>query len=289
MTHAKITMGHNSVPSLVDQDVENGLLAAPFSRRSGFLILNADDWGRDRETSDRILDCVRSQSLSSVSAMMFMRDSERAATRAREFGIEAGLHLNFTTQFDASGVSGKLMEQQRKLRVYLTGHRFARIVFNPLLAGSFEYVVKAQLDEFCRIYGSPAGRIDGHHHMHLCANVLCARLLPSGVIVRRNFSFEAREKSASNRFYRHVVDRALSRRFRLADLLFSLPPLEPRKRLGRMFCKAQHLVVEVETHPVHSDEHRFLTQGEIFRFLENVTIARGYDGALERRQTMGIA
>ena len=34
-----------------------------------------------------------------VSAMVFMEDSERAASIARADAIDAGLHLNFTTAF----------------------------------------------------------------------------------------------------------------------------------------------------------------------------------------------
>jgi hypothetical protein len=34
--------------------------------------------------------------------MVFMEDSERAAARTREHGIEAGLHLNFTMPFSES-------------------------------------------------------------------------------------------------------------------------------------------------------------------------------------------
>src|SRR5208337_4418972 len=64
--------------------------------RAGVLIVNADDWGRDRETTERILQCVRCESVSSVSAMVFMEDSERAAVIAQETGIDGGLHLNLT-------------------------------------------------------------------------------------------------------------------------------------------------------------------------------------------------
>src|SRR5438445_7602395 len=65
----------------------------------GVLIINADDWGRECETTDRILDCICCGAVSSVSGMVFMEDSERAACIAREKGVDVGLHLNFTTPF----------------------------------------------------------------------------------------------------------------------------------------------------------------------------------------------
>src|SRR5437879_7585 len=81
---------------------------------AGRLIVNADDWGRDPLTTDRILECSRRGAVSSASAMVFMGDSVRAAAVAREYGVEAGLHLNLTTPFSAAGCpAGLLAHQQR--------------------------------------------------------------------------------------------------------------------------------------------------------------------------------
>jgi hypothetical protein len=241
--------------------------------QAGCLIVNADDWGRDQETTRRTFDCVRRGTVSSVSAMVFMEDSERAAAIACESRIDAGLHLNFTTPFSGIGVPKTLSENQRRIASYLLRHRFARVMFHPGLKGCFEYVVQAQLEEFHRLYGHPPGRLDGHHHMHLCANVLFGRLLPAGTIARRNFSFQPGQKSFCNRFYRRAMDYALARHHRLVDLLFSLPPFEPAGRLERIFSLAGEFVVEVETHPVNTDEYQFLAGGEIFRWTENFPIA----------------
>jgi hypothetical protein len=155
---------------------------------------------------------------------------------------------------------------------YLLRHRLAQVVFHPGLIRSFDYLVAAQIDEFRRIYKADPEKLDGHHHMHLCANVLLQRLLPTGTIVRRNFSFERGEKSLWNRLYRHTLDRSLSRRHRLVDFFFSLPPLDPPDRLQRIFSLARQCVVELETHPVQPDEYRYLTEGEIFRKTGDVRI-----------------
>ncbi len=37
----------------------------------GVLIVNADDWGRDYENTERTLECIHRGSVSSVSAMVF--------------------------------------------------------------------------------------------------------------------------------------------------------------------------------------------------------------------------
>jgi chitin disaccharide deacetylase len=228
---------------------------------TGALIINADDWGRDRTTTDRTLDCVRCGTVSAVSAMMFMDDSERAAAMTHEHGIDTGLHLNLTTPFSAANCSSKLREHQERLAGYLVRHRLMQVMFHPGLTQQFEYVVQMQFDEYGRLYGHAPVRIDGHHHMHLCANVLAQGLLPQGTVVRRNFSFERGQKSLWNRLYRQWVDSRLGKRHRLTDYFFSLGPIKPENRLEQMFSLSREFVVEVEAHPVNQDEYCFL-QGE---------------------------
>jgi hypothetical protein len=231
----------------------------------GLLIVNADDWGRDATTTRAIWAGVRAGAVTAVSGMVFMEDSERAAAIAREHGIDAALHLNFTTPLSASGCPPRLAERQMILGRHLRTHRFAQVVFRPHLVRDFEYVVSAQIDEFRRLYGVEPVRFDGHHHMHLSANVLAQRLLPAGSLVRRNFSLAPGERSLANRLYRRVVDAWLARRHRLVDFFFSLAPLTPPDRLSRIFALARTHVVEVETHPVTSDEYRYLVGGGLLK------------------------
>ena len=202
-----------------------------------------------------------------------MADSERAAAMAQERGIDAGLHLNFTTLFSGSDCPSRLLERLGKVANYLLRNRLAQVVFHPALMKSFEYVVSAQLDEYKRVYGAAPRRLNGHHHMHLCANVLLGGLLPPGTIVRRNFTFQPGEKGSVNRLYRRVVDSLLARRHQLTDYFFSLPPLWPPERLRRIFSLADQFVVEVETHPAKPEENQFLAGGEIFRWAGECPVA----------------
>src|ERR1700722_3421103 len=162
---------------------------------AGLLILNADDWGRDRDTTAKTFECVQFGPVSSVSAMVFMEDSERAAALAHEHGVDVGLHLNFTTAFSAVNCPPRLRECQHKVATYLLGSPLARGIFNPLLVRSFEYLVATQREEFRRLYGAEPERFDGHHHVHLSANVLLGGLLPPGTLVRPHFSRESGEKA----------------------------------------------------------------------------------------------
>jgi hypothetical protein len=147
---------HKTEPALAPRSGASGLTGGSTltgngqALPTGFLIVNADDWGRDRANTDRALECVLRGSVSSVSAMVFMEDSERAADISRQHGVDTGLHLNLTTPFTVSGCPRKLLEHHRRLAVYLSGSRFAQVVFHPGLASSFAYVVEAQLKEFDR-------------------------------------------------------------------------------------------------------------------------------------------
>lgn len=237
------------------------------SVRSGCaLIINADDWGRNRETTDKILDCIESGSVTATSAMVFMEDSERAASISREHEIDTGIHLNFTTPF--SGVtcgSKKLCEHQEKISRFLLRSRIAQVLYNPLLTNSFHYVVEAQIEEYARLYGKDPMRIDGHHHMHLCANVLFGRLLPEGTIVRRSFSKFSGEKGFINRSWRNFVNSRLARRHRITDHFFSIEPLNP-EHLEALVNLGSHSIVEIETHPVNAEEYDFLVSGGLRKF-----------------------
>lgn len=249
------------------------LMLSPKSEQ--VVIFNADDWGRDVGTTDCELDCFRRGVVSSVSGMVFMEDSERAADLARQHCVDTGLHLNFTLLFTGNCPS-RLRELQRRIARFLISGRLAQIVYHPGLASAFEYVVEAQLEEFERLYGSVPGRIDGHHHMHLCSNVFFQKLLPEGTIVRRNFSFATGEKSALNRWYRRWQDKGLARRHRMTDFFFSLPPLNPESRLREIFTLARRFNVEIENHPAIPEEYRFLIGGGLFRLLGETGVAKGY-------------
>ena len=241
-------------------------------RACRMLIINADDWGYDSLTTNRVLSCVERGSISSVSAMVFMEDSERASALARDRGIDAGLHLNLDTPFSNVPVTSNLAEHQAKLARFLH-NPFSRPFFHPGLVRSFEYVVSSQLVEYDRLYGTPPQRIDGHHHMHLAANVLFAGLLPLGTVLRPHFSREPGEKRIRNAMFRFYAKLMLARNHPTVDGLFALPPLEP-KRLMRIFSWSRETTIELETHPTNPVEFEFLTGGALFRLLGDIPLSR---------------
>lgn len=239
---------------------------------NGALIINADDWGRDRANNENILYCAVRRGVTSVSAMVFMEASEEAAQLAREHRIDAGLHLNLTTPFSEANTSIRLRDQQLKIAAFLKQHPFARAVYHPGLKEAFKYVVTAQLEEFQRLYGKTAARIDGHHHMHLCANVLVGGLLPKRTVVRRYLSAGNGGKLVRNAVFRAYAGVVIGTSHPRVDYLFTIDPMEP-SRLSRIFGLAKDHIVELETHPIEADEVRFLTEGELERWAKNLRLA----------------
>jgi predicted glycoside hydrolase/deacetylase ChbG (UPF0249 family) len=229
------------------------------------LIINADDWGANKRATDNSLACFRSGCITSVSAMVFMEDAERAAALALAGGPPSGLHLNLTTPFDAPDAPPSLKHRHREVTAYLRGSRYAPLLYNPILRGHFDYLYKAQFDEYVRLYHAAPRHIDGHHHMHLCMNMLLSGLFPRGIRVRRNFTFAPGEKGLCNRAYRSLIDRCLLRRHRCTDFFFSIAPLSP-ERLRRIVDLSRTADVELMVHPEKREEYDYLASGE-FRAL----------------------
>jgi predicted glycoside hydrolase/deacetylase ChbG (UPF0249 family) len=243
------------------------LLSSPrgFSPKK-VLIVNADDWGRSEGETNIALDCYRRGRISSVSAMVFMKDSKRAAELAKEHGLNVGLHLNFDEKLTENHRSETLTRHHNKIATFLTRTKWSQLLYSPFLRKAFSYSCQAQLAEFTRLFGKLPSHIDGHHHMHLCANVLLSREFAPGTKMRRNFSFSRGEKSIANRIYRAAVDAWLGYRYVLTDYFFDLSQSLNENKIQRVIALARAMNVELMTHPIVQREAEYL-QSEQFGFL----------------------
>jgi predicted glycoside hydrolase/deacetylase ChbG (UPF0249 family) len=239
------------------------------------LIINADDWGRSRAETDAALECYRNGRITSVSAMVFMKDSERAAELVKENDLDAGLHLNFAEKFTGNRAPTTLREYHDRIVRFLTRNRYSQLLYNPFLRREFSYSCEAQAEEFARLFGKTPSHIDGHHHMHLCANLLLSKLIPVGMKMRRNFSFWPGEKSLLNRTYRGLVDRWLARRYRLSDYFFDLTQCIEQTKLDRVAALAKSSSVELMTHPILEPEAKYLMSDEFSEILQRLAVG-GY-------------
>src|SRR5207237_6047878 len=116
---------------------------------------------------------------------------------------------------------------------FLMRNKYSHLLYNPFLRREFSYSYEAQAGEFVRLFGRPPSHVDGHHHMHLCGNLLLSAVIPAGMKIRRNFSFWPGEKSWLNRTYRGLVDRWLARKYRLTDYFFDLSQSLQEQKLDR--------------------------------------------------------
>jgi len=204
--------------------------------------------------------------------MVFMEDSERAATLAKERNIDVGLHLNFSEPFSGNPGSAMLVESHRKISAFLTRSKYAQLLYNPLLREAFAYSCRAQIEEFARLYDGLPSHVDGHHHLHLCANVILGQVIPSGMKVRRHFSFWPNEKSLLNRRYRSSVNWLLARKYRLADYFFDLTQCIEEKKFYRVKALARSSDVEVMTHPIIQSEIEYLIGDNFLSLLEDLDV-----------------
>ena len=240
------------------------------------LIINADDWGRSVVETDAALKCYRERRITTVSAMVLMQDSKRAARLAKDYELDdVGLHLNFSEEFTDKSCSETLKEHHGRIIRFLKRGKYAQLLYNPFLRRAFAYCYHAQVEEFMRLFEKSPSHIDGHHHMHLCANVLFSSMIPAGMKMRRNFSFWPGEKSMLNRTYRWLVDRWLACRYRLTDYFFDLTQCIQGEKLDRVAALAKSSNVELMTHPTVNEEEEYLMSDEFKVILQRLSIG-GY-------------
>lgn len=242
------------------------------------LIINADDWGRSLLETDRAYRCFQEGTVTSVSAMVFMDDSERAADLARTAGMDVGLHVNLTESW-TKGRPSNLQAKFERVRRFLKRSKYSQIFYQPMLRADFRAIFTAQLTEFRRLYGCEPSHVDGHQHMHLCTNMVFDKIVPLGQKVRRHFSFGPGEKNLLNRIYRATGDWSLSRSYKLTDYFFALSQSLNEATLARITQLATTSNVELMTHPINEAEFACLTS-DSFRKLMG-TIPKGTYAMLE--------
>jgi predicted glycoside hydrolase/deacetylase ChbG (UPF0249 family) len=230
------------------------------------LIVNADDFGATRSTTDAICETFDAAAITSTSAMVWMSDSARAAGIALERDLPLGLHLNLTLPFSGRDVPQSVRERQLRLTEVFTrdgwwkeaGRRFDRKLLQA--------AIDDQLERFCEQFGQPT-HIDGHHHVHLYAAVL--DLLPQTWPIRPPLRAPAQADARHNKRERH-----LHRRFRAPDLAFALVRLQQaagEAGLEVLDC-ARRQCVEVMAHPRQPGEMEFLLSSEWRAMLDSLTL-----------------
>lgn len=229
--------------------------------KGGLLIINADDWGADQQTTDAIRRCFDAGGVTSASGMVFMADSQRAARLAAAGRVPVGLHINLTEPFTGSTVDTALRRRQARIVDYFGGPRWRRWGLSPALFTEIEHCIAEQLAEFRSLYGCEPSHFDGHQHIHQSLGVLSARTIPTGAKMRPSLTFTPGEKWWTNRAVRSLLNRALRTRFTAPRYLFSIRDMHPAlggSRLDEKLALSSGSAVEVMTHPACDDERAVL-------------------------------
>jgi predicted glycoside hydrolase/deacetylase ChbG (UPF0249 family) len=236
------------------------------------LIVNADDYGATRQATQNTLIAFKAGAVTSASLMVFMEDTEFAAEQALVSGLDTGIHLNFTTPMTGPKVEPGLVGVQEKVSRFLLKNKFSQLFYNPHLARQFKYLYIAQTDEFIRLFKRAPSHIDGHHHMHLCANALFGCNYPHSTWVRRNFTFHPGSKGYLKWVYRTTSDKWLGYKYRTTDYFNSIEPVEDKQRLLSYFQIAADYLFELEVHPARENELEFLIGEEFKKLLGNTKL-----------------
>lgn len=131
------------------------------------LIVNADDLGLNQARTHAIFQCFEFGVVRSVTIIATGSGADIAARHAREKGLPAGLHLNFTfgsplckpaeVETLVGSSAGEFRDRHDQTRALDEGF-IDRV--------HIERETRAQIEWFFDQYGQPT-HIDGHHHIHL--------------------------------------------------------------------------------------------------------------------------
>jgi len=224
---------------------------------TGLLIVNADDFGLDTANTDAILGCFHAGAISSTTALVWMRDSERAAELARSERIPTGLHLNLIEPYTSADVPERVAATQRRVVDRLRAGGVGAQLYHPGWSADFGRCIEDQLSRFGELYGRAPTHVDGHRHMHLAMNALLSRALGPVERCRRPVNRTPRESAGYKRVARSALAAMVRLRFTTTGACFSIRSLHPDlggSGIDRELGGARRASVEVFVHPGYPDE-----------------------------------
>jgi predicted glycoside hydrolase/deacetylase ChbG (UPF0249 family) len=220
------------------------------------LIVNADDFGHDREATDLTIACFGAGQISSATTMVRMADSRRAAELALEHDLPSGLHLNFTEPYDGADVPAA--ERERQLLACRTfgggGLRLRSWTYDPRISGLVEDAIRDQLERFRTLFGREPTHVDGHNHVQVCPNVSRAKALTGFKLRNALWSWpSARTAMGIARALRRGLT---ARRFPTTRYFLDIAELHrpPQPDLRARLALADTTSVEVMAHPAFDHE-----------------------------------
>jgi predicted glycoside hydrolase/deacetylase ChbG (UPF0249 family) len=238
----------------------------------GLLIVSADDFGGNPLATDRIAECFAADRITSTSAMVYMRDSERASRIAHTRSLPVGLHLNLTQPFDDPTTPHPVRERQRHAVRHFARGRSVRFFYNPKVSALVGHCIADQLERFHQLFGFEPTHIDGHNHAHLSPTALLAS--PRGVPMRTAESRPMARPTPLNAL-RRARHELIARRHTTTDLFFPIAQLAGpanEEAIERLLAYADSASVEIMAHPDRDDEFELLMSDAWGRGLRRRTL-----------------
>jgi predicted glycoside hydrolase/deacetylase ChbG (UPF0249 family) len=239
---------------------------------TGLLIVNADDFGGNPLATDRIAECFQVGAITSTSAMVYMSDSERAASIAKSRELPVGLHLNLTQPFEDPGTPQAVRERQAAAARRFAGSRVQRLSYNPFLSSLVRACIADQLECFRALYDCEPTHIDGHNHAHLSPTVLLA--LPAATRTRTAES-PARVTPSPGALLRRTRGAFIARRYITTDHFVAIDRLgssPSEQEIDRLLVLADNASLEIMAHPDRERDHRLLMSEQWRAALEGKTL-----------------
>lgn len=237
------------------------------------LVVNADDLGHDRATSDAILAAFARGAITSATAMVLMEDSERGFGLASEAELPIGLHLNLMEPYSGNALDPADRAEQAWAVERFQASFAGRWAPSPRLMRVARRCVRQQLAEFERLRGAPPTHVDGHQHGHLSTPALWELSRAEAPAIRSSFTFRKGEKPPHKLALRSVLNRGIASRFPTTDRFHSIRDLHPAfggHGIEAVIAEARELDVEVMCHPGLADEYEVLTSEEWLRSISSV-------------------
>lgn len=235
---------------------------------SGLLIVNADDWGGSEATTEAIFRTFEARRVTSTSAMVYMTDSDRAASIAKQHELPVGLHLNLTQPFSDPATPARTRDRQRRLTTVLAGEgadrqpgtaKLRRWLYDPWLRGEVNRAIADQIERFEATYGRAPTHFDGHNYVDVCPNVFRSRSLPLGSKMRNSLDRYPLQGTAMA-LARGLRQGLRSRRFASTRYVLHITELKltPGGPMDPKLALAGTVPVEVMGHPDDRAEHDIL-------------------------------
>jgi predicted glycoside hydrolase/deacetylase ChbG (UPF0249 family) len=150
------------------------------------LIINADDFGFNREITDGILECHKSGTVNSTTLLVNMPGAEYAAGLVRKFpGLSVGIHLNLTLGKPVLPPDQVISLVNQDGFFHEQAAMFRQAFRFQLNAKEIAAELNAQVERFLA-YGLVPTHADSHHHVADCPQIfpIKARVLKQHGISR---------------------------------------------------------------------------------------------------------